>query len=156
MTHYRHDYAQLMHERGFRVTPQRQLILDAICQGNGHTTPEEIYERVAAIAPAVHRATVYRSLDFLCELRLVVAADVGGGRKVYEIAGEQPHHHLICRTCSTTQQVSHAVVADLIARIASDQRFVVDMDHIALFGLCEHCQSPRVLRENPQPSATGG
>src|SRR3972149_11937734 len=98
MSHQRWDYAALMRERGFRVTPQRQLILDAIGGGGGHTTPEEVYERVRAKSPAVNRATVYRTLDFLCELRLVVAADVGNRRMGYKIAGDTPHHHLICRT----------------------------------------------------------
>jgi Fur family ferric uptake transcriptional regulator len=140
MSHHRWNYPKLMHERGFRVTPQRQLILDAICEGDGHTTPEEIYERVHAKSPAINRATVYRTLDFLCELRLVVAADIGGGRKVYEIAGEAPHHHLVCRRCGAVEQIGHDTVRSLFARIEREHHFVVDMDHLALFGLCHKCR----------------
>lgn len=139
MTHHRWDYAALLHERGFRVTPQRQLILDAVCAGAGHTTPEEIYERVRTTAPHVNRATVYRNLDFLCEMRLVVAAHIGG-RMYYEIAGDAPHHHLICRRCDRVEQIGHEALKSVIARIEREHGFAVDMDHVALFGLCARCR----------------
>jgi Fur family ferric uptake transcriptional regulator len=147
MSHTRWDYASLIRDRGFRVTPQRQLILDAICAAHGHTTFEEIFARVKAKSSAVNRATVYRALDFLCKLRLVVAADLGNGRTVYEIAGDRPHHHLVCRACGATHELPHDVVAGLFARVAREHRFHVDMDHVALFGLCEAC------RAQAQPAA---
>ncbi len=142
MSHYRWDYAALMRERGFRVTPQRELILDAICEGDGHTTPDEIYARVRAKTPHVNRATVYRNLDFLCEMRLVVAAQIGG-HMVYEIAGDTPHHHLICRNCDRVEQISHETVKALFDKIEREQKFTVDMDHLALFGLCQKCRRKR-------------
>ena len=147
MSHNRRDYASLMRERGFRVTPQRQLILDAICEGGGHTTLDEIYGRVQAKSNAVNRATVYRALDFLCELRLVVAADIGGGRMVYEIAGDTPHHHLVCRTCGQVEQISHNTVKGLFAKVEREQHFHIDMDHLALFGLCPKCHRAETTRE---------
>ena len=139
MTHQHFDYATLMRERGFRVTPQRQLILDAICEGDGHTTPDEIYTRVHAKSPAVNRATVYRTLDFLCELRLVVALRVGG-QTYYEIAGDAPHHHLVCRACGIMEDIGHDTLKTLFAKIDREQQFLVDMDHLALFGLCQRCR----------------
>lgn len=139
MSHRRLDYAALMRERGFRVTPQRQLILDAICEGGGHTTPDEIYGRVHARTSALNRATVYRTLDFLCEMRLVVAMRVGD-QTYYEIAGDIPHHHLVCRTCGTAEQVSHDTVKAFFAKMQREHQFTVDMDHLALFGLCQKCR----------------
>jgi Fur family ferric uptake transcriptional regulator len=141
MSHDRWDYAALMRERGFRVTPQRQLILDAICAGDGHTTPDEIYARVRVKTPHLNRATVYRNLDFLCEMRLVVAAQIGG-HMVYEIAGDAPHHHLVCRNCDKVEQISHETVKALFDKIKREQKFTVDMDHLALFGLCQKCRRP--------------
>lgn len=140
MPHQNWDYPALMRERGFRVTPQRQLILDAICAGEGHNTPDEIYARVRAKASALNRATVYRNLDFLCEMRLVVAAQIGGQR-VYEIAGQTPHHHLICRTCNKMEKISHDSLKGLFAKIEREQEFTVDMDHVMLFGLCKKCKA---------------
>jgi Fur family transcriptional regulator, ferric uptake regulator len=138
-----------MHERGFRVTPQRQLILDAICEGSGHTTFEEIFARVQAKSSAVNRATVYRTLDFLTELRLVVAADIGGGHQVYEIAGDTPHHHLVCLNCHKVKQISHAVVEQLFTQIEQDQKFHVETNHLALFGYCAACLPKMAHHHHP-------
>ncbi len=160
MSHTRWDYAKLMRERGFRVTPQRQLILDAICAAGGHTTFDEIFARVQRAASAVNKATVYRALGFLCELRLVVGADMGGGHMVYEIAGDIPHHHLVCRACGAEQQVTHKAIKGLFARLERDERFHVDLAHIALPGLCQacyqaECQAGREPAPRP-PAAAGG
>ena len=145
MTHHRFDYPTLLHQRGFRMTPQRQMILDAICEGGGHTTPDEIYARVRARAPHLNRATVYRSLDFLCELRLVVAAHISG-QMVYEIAGEEPHHHLVCHTCGRTEDLPHRALRGLFRRLDREHGFLVDMDHVALSGLCGHCRPEQPAR----------
>lgn len=139
MTHQNRDYVTLMRARGFRVTPQRQLILDAICEGKGHTTPEAIYARVRSKAPAVNRATVYRTLDFLCELRMVVAIRIGD-QTFYEIAGDKPHHHLICRKCERMIQIDHATLESFVETIEQKHGFKIDMDHLGLFGLCEQCR----------------
>ena len=128
-----------MREHGFRVTPQREAILDAICAGGGHSTPDEIFERVHAKVPAINRATVYRTLDFLCELRLVTAMRMGG-QTYYEIAGDTPHHHLVCRKCGHVEEIGHDTVASLFAKINREQNFTVDVNHLALFGLCAQCR----------------
>lgn len=140
MTHTTSDYAALIRKQGFRLTPQRQLILDAICDSGGHVTPDEIYERVHRLSPAVNRATVYRNLDFLCDIRLVMAANIGR-QMYYEITGAEPHHHLICRRCNESTQISHAVVGDFFGQVERTQNFKVDMDHLTLFGLCAKCRS---------------
>jgi Fur family transcriptional regulator, ferric uptake regulator len=140
MTHQQLDYATLMRQQGYRVTPQRQLILDAVCDGNGHTTAEEIYARVRATAPTVNRATVYRTLDFLCDLGLVVGADVGTGPMVYEIAGETPHHHLVCQQCGQVEQIDHELVQPFFEKIEQERQFTVKTNHLALFGSCRRCR----------------
>jgi len=142
MSHHLRDYATLMRARGFRVTPQRQLILEAIDEGHTHTTLDEIYDRVQAKAPAVNRATVYRTLDFLCEQRLVAPAEIGG-RKTYEIVGEAPHHHLVCRACGTEKQIDHEALHALVETLEREQDFTMDMEHLVIFGWCKACEEVR-------------
>lgn len=129
-----------LHQAGYRMTPQRQLILEAIRENGGHTTTEEIYEQVHAKAPAVNLATVYRTVDFLRELRLVTELHVGG-KTYYEIVGDAPHHHLICRGCGYIEQIDHTLVETLFSKIEEDQKFMVETDHLALVGLCAHCRN---------------
>ncbi len=141
MTHKQLDLKSLMHARGFRITPQRQLILDAVCESGAHSTPEEIYARVHNKAPAVNRATVYRGLEFLHSQHLVYAADLGGGKRVYEIAGETPHHHLVCERCGAVSELTHRTVKGLFHKIEREQGFEVETDHLALFGQCADCRA---------------
>ena len=138
MSHDRLECAAQMREQGFRVTPQRLLLLDAICEGNGHTTFDEIYERVKSKAPGINQATVYRSLDFLCELRLVVSADIEG-HTVYEIAGETPHHHLVCRNCGAVQDLADFHFEELQSHLLEEYGFKTNLDHMVVNGLCAEC-----------------
>jgi Fur family ferric uptake transcriptional regulator len=143
MSHQLLDCDVRMRERGYRVTPQRHLILDAICEGGGHTTLDEICRRTHAKDSSINRATVYRTLSFLRELGLVVSADLGDGQTVYEIAGIQPHHHLICKKCGKVESLDHALVETLFAAIASERQFTVVMDHLVLSGFCRRCSPNR-------------
>jgi Fur family transcriptional regulator, ferric uptake regulator len=136
----KYDYALFIRQHGFRLTPQRRLIMDALLEEGGHSTLEKIYQVVCSRVPSLARTTVSRNLNFLCEMRLVVAADIGGGRKVYEIAGETPHHHLVCRTCGQVVQITHAEVKDFFERMDAQHGYLIDMDHLALFGLCPSCR----------------
>lgn len=127
------------HGHGHRLTPQRLVILEAVRQADSHLTPDEVYVRVHAKNPAISRATIYRTLDFLCDLRLVAAMQ-WGGQMYYEAAGEKPHHHLICRNCGCIEQIDHSTVEALFGAIDKKYHFSIDMDHLGLFGLCADCR----------------
>lgn len=144
------DFATHLHAQGYRLTPQRQLILDAICRAGAHVTPEQVYGAVHQQHPAISRATIYRTLDFLCEMRLIHAM-YWGGQMYYEIVGDEPHHHLICRDCGAIEQLDHALLEELIGAVAKQHRFDIDMDHVALFGLCRKC---RVSMKKPGARTT--
>ncbi|MFW5942585.1 MAG: Fur family transcriptional regulator [bacterium] len=140
MTHKERNFAQRIRQQGYRFTPQRQLILDALCERGGHATVDEIYETVSATAPAINLATVYRTVRFLEELRLVVSAEIQG-RTVYEIAQPTPHHHLVCRECGEVQVLGDEHLQDLAAALAREHQFKAELDHLAISGLCAGCQA---------------
>jgi len=133
------EFAVQLHSHGYRLTPQRQMILEAVQQADDHVTPDDVYETVHQQNPVISRATIYRTLDFLCEMRLIHAMH-WGGQMYYEIAGDEPHHHLICRACGGMEACEHDLLQTLFAVVMKKHRFTVDMDHIALFGLCQHCR----------------
>lgn len=133
-------YEIVIRQRGFRVTPQRQLILEAVRAGKGHSSPEQIYNRVVRKAPALNRATVYRTLEFLAGQHLIASTDVGTGGKVYEIAGDHPHHHLVCECCGKVEQIDHAALDKTFAQLEHAYGFKVTSSHLALYGLCKRCR----------------
>jgi Fur family transcriptional regulator, ferric uptake regulator len=140
MSHDRAAIAAQLHKGGYRFTPQRQLILDAVCRLGGHVTPDTIYDAVQAIAPAINRATVYRTLNFLSEQGILNTVLLEDGRTGYELAGVEPHHHLICRVCGGEEQIGHEAVAVLFDDIARHHHFSVKSRHLTLFGVCHFCR----------------
>ena len=140
MTNLYGDFATQLHLRGYRLTPQRHLILAAVQQAGDHVTPDQVYETVHQQSPAISRATIYRTLDFLCEVRLIHAMH-WGAHTYYEIVGDQPHHHLICRTCGAIEPLDHSLLEHLFEAIDEKHSFTIDMDHVTLFGLCGRCRA---------------
>jgi Fur family transcriptional regulator, ferric uptake regulator len=141
MSHTTWDYVSFLRERGYRMTPQRKIIMDAICEGGGHTTLPEILDRVQQKAPAINQATVYRSLHFLLNVGLIVKAEITSGETVYEIAGRSPHHHLLCRACHHELVIDAQPLVALQTDIKRRYGFVMDASHLILTGLCAHCQA---------------
>ena len=124
--------------RGFRLTPQRQLVLQAVGRVS-HGTPEEICTEVRKTADSVNISTVYRTLELLEELGLVAHTHLGHGNTAYHPAGEREHLHLVCRDCGSVTDVPVAVADDLVARLVQERGFEPDLRHFAIFGRCRHC-----------------
>jgi Fe2+ or Zn2+ uptake regulation protein len=122
------------------MTPQRLAILSILENADRHLLPQEIFERAQRALPGMTEATVYRTLSFLAEQGLVLAAHVGSGQMVYEIAGHA-HHHLICRACGDTQEIDHALLESLYQQFQSSTGYQIDSVHVTFFGLCPHCQN---------------
>ncbi len=141
MTHNTVDYAALIRQKGHRLTLQRRIVLDAVCACRGHATFQDIFERVQAEHAGIDPSTVYRTLDFLAELNLIVSSHVGDQR-VYEIAIGQPrHHHLVCRACGATVQLADDAVSAALEAIGRAYGFTVEPNHLILHGLCPQCRA---------------
>lgn len=132
-------FANLLRERGYRMTPQRDAILRILSEHHGHLTPQEVYERSQEGMPALTEATVYRTLAFLTQEGFLLAAHVGGGQLVYEVAGRD-HHHIICRKCAEQHEVDHALLQALYERLEEASGYCVDSFHVTFFGLCPECR----------------
>ncbi|MCW2499981.1 MAG: transcriptional repressor [Frankiales bacterium] len=127
--------------RGYRLTPQRQLVLEAVGE-LGHGTPEEIATAVRRTASGVNISTIYRNLELLEELGLVRHTHLGHGAPTYSVAGNDDHVHLVCRDCDGVEEASTELVQDVVERLAAEKGFTVDVGHFALFGRCRSCSAP--------------
>jgi Fur family ferric uptake transcriptional regulator len=137
------DLSDLLHQSGYRLTPQRQVILEAVREANGHVTADEIVAIVKAKSSAINRATVYRTLKFLKELKLITTTTSPTGRQEYEIAGIVPHNHLVCRICGTDLEVMGEDFSCLETLLFERYGFQVDSNHITLRGFCINCRPIR-------------
>jgi Fur family ferric uptake transcriptional regulator len=127
-----------LHERGLRMTPQRQLVLDAV-RALDHATPEQICVEVQRAAPAVNITTIYRTLDLLDRIGLVRHTHLGHGAPTYS-AQEHQHVHLACHSCGAVSEVPVELMDGLVADLADRSGFALDVSHLALSGLCSTCQ----------------
>ena len=93
------DWKSDLRQRGYRLTPQRQLVLEAVDRLE-HATPDDILCEVRKTASGVNISTVYRTLELLEELGLVSHAHLGHGAPTYHLADRHHHIHLVCRDCT--------------------------------------------------------
>ena len=87
-----------LREKGLRLTPQRELVLNAVRE-LGHATPEEVAEKVRQTHPGINLSTVYRNLETLENVGLVQHTHLGHGGATYHAAAELTHLHLVCGKC---------------------------------------------------------
>lgn len=125
--------------KGYRVTPQRQLVLEAVKELE-HATPDEICGKVRETARGVNISTVYRTLELLEELGMVTHTHLGHGAPTYHLAAEADHVHLVCRGCDKVSEVRPEMVAGLVKDLDDQLGFEADVHHLTVFGLCRNCR----------------
>lgn len=125
--------------RGYRVTPQRQLVLEAVA-GLRHATPEEICTEVQRTARGVNISTIYRTLELLEELGLVKHTHLGHRPPTYHLASEADHVHLVCRDCGEVYDVAPTVAKGLVENLEADFGFETDVHHLTVYGRCRDCR----------------
>jgi Fur family ferric uptake transcriptional regulator len=155
MSHEEMDYEGILRAAGHRVTVQRVMILDAVCDGGGHTTLKQIYRRLKQMDDTIDRSSLYRALKLFVELGLVVSADGPTGETVYEIPKRQPHHHLICRRCGREHEIGQEAMTGMFALVEARYGFRVVTDHLVLHGLCAACRAVIEGEDVAIPRASG-
>lgn len=124
--------------RGYRLTPQRQLVLEAVAR-LGHATPDDIVTAVRETARGVNISTVYRTLELLEELGLVTHTHLGHGPPTYHAATDDDHVHLVCRVCGRVTETAPSLVDDVVRNLLDTEGFRADVGHLAIFGTCRDC-----------------
>ncbi len=133
------EYAPQFRAQGFRMTPQRMIILHVLRHSGGHLTPAQVYEQAHDEMPGLTEPTVYRTLEFLARNGYAMASQMRNGKLAYELARTN-HDHLICRNCGQTVEVEHAQLDSLYRQLESSTGYRLNSSHVTLFGLCPDCQ----------------
>ncbi|MFC1985079.1 Fur family transcriptional regulator [Chloroflexota bacterium] len=133
------DIASELSEQGYRLTPQRIMILSAIENSDNHISAEEIHAQIVAKYPHVNVSTVYRTLELLKRLDLVTETDLGEGRVRYHPTEKGHHHHLVCQECGTIIDLDESLLAPLKGALFREYEFRADLRHLAILGRCVNC-----------------
>ncbi|MCX7841605.1 MAG: transcriptional repressor [Clostridia bacterium] len=137
------NFREQLKERGYKLTSQRQAVLDVLLDHEGqHLSTEEIYELVKRKNPDIGLATVYRTLLLMDSMELVYKLDFDDGLSRYEInkhTEDHRHHHLICTQCGCVAEVEEDLLESLEEQILRKNKFVVKDHRVKFYGLCEKC-----------------
>jgi len=131
---------QELSKSGFRITPQRRVILHILLHANEHLTPTEVFEKARLELPSLEETTVYRTLAFLVERGLAQEAFSDTSKLAYEIS-DHPHHHLICRLCGKEMEIPHVQLETFFDQLEKESGFKLMQNHLSVFGICPNCQT---------------
>ena len=134
------ETGKALRELGYRLTPQRQLILTVLQESDEHISAEEIHAHVCEKSPYINISTVYRTLELLKNLGLVTETDLGSGRFRYHYTDKGHHHHLICERCSAIIDVDESLFLPIQQTLFKEYSFRANINHFAIFGRCINCQ----------------
>lgn len=141
MHHYVNASNELLRKRGYRLTPQRFMIMSVIQEAKEHLSVEQIAERVQERNPYVSLSTIYRTLELLRELGLVRENHLPGEQPRYEIAEGKSHHHLVCRSCRAVIHLDEQLLGNLHEKLQEEYQFHgLTLDLVAT-GYCYTCWS---------------
>ena len=129
-----------LREKGLRLTPQRELVLQAVRE-LGHATPEEVAGKIHETHPGINLSTVYRNLETLENVGLVQHTHLGHGGATYHAAEELTHLHLVCGLCGEVGDAPIDAAASFVQGLLDDYGFHTDVTHFAIYGTCSSCFS---------------
>ncbi|HIE39791.1 MAG TPA: transcriptional repressor [Anaerolineales bacterium] len=130
--------ARRLRMEGYRLTPQRMAILQAVLESPSHLTAEEIYRQVSADFPMLSLATVYKTLHMLKGLGEVMELTVDG-RSHYD-GDAPPHPHLICVRCHTIIDLPLEMAVTVPEEALAERGFRALWHQVEVHGLCRQCQ----------------
>lgn len=139
MHQYVNSSNEMLRKRGYRLTPQRFMILSVIQEAEEHLSIDQITERVQERNPYVSLSTIYRTLELLRELGLVRENHLPGEQPHYEAAEGKAHHHLVCRNCRAIIHLDNTLLGNLNEQLQEQYHFYnLTLDLVAS-GYCDAC-----------------
>lgn len=130
-----------MTEQRSRSTRQRRAVEAELDASEEFRTAQAIHEALRSGGESVGLATVYRTLQALHEAAEIDVVKTDAGEATYRRCGRSHHHHLVCRDCGRTVEITGPAVEQWASAVASEHGYT-DVSHtLELFGRCSECHS---------------
>ncbi|MCS7276349.1 MAG: transcriptional repressor [Dehalococcoidia bacterium] len=122
--------------RGYRLTPARRAVLQAILSRAEHFTAEEVMRQTSA-----GRATVFRTVRLLCDMGILCRVLLEDGRLHYRLSDHRHHHHhLVCMGCGRVQDLEECAVGGLVRELARSTGYEIQGHWLEFYGRCLSCR----------------
>lgn len=133
-----------MKSRHLRKTPERYAILEKAVALSAHFDVDQLYNAMEEAGYHVSRATLYNTLELLCEAGILNRHLFATNQARYEVA-HGSHLHLICRRCGSIREIDDpAVNSGLVAR--DYPGFHAEYSSSSVYGICDECAAK--LKDN--------
>jgi Fur family ferric uptake transcriptional regulator len=139
-----------LQQQGYRLTLARSAVLKVLGNTAQHLSAEEVYRRVSKVYTNIGLATVYRTLELLNQLGIILKFDFGERCARYELItdaqGENHHHHLVCTQCRRIIDYDHFIdqekelMRKTQASLSKKYNFKIKKHTVHFYGLCSKCQ----------------
>lgn len=140
---------QYLQSLGYRLTPQRLLVLEIVAQGVGHMGVDEVYRQARAAYPYMDLATVYRTLRLFKQVGVMTEVAIGN-RLHYELTNPgEKHHHMVCQACHRAFNLSPHYLEEFRDTLIREFGFAPDLEHFTISGRCENCQAGSTPATDP-------
>lgn len=142
MPHLVIDQAEaLLHERGFKVTPQRTLILQVLAGQTHYLEAGEVYDLAHGIDASVSLATVYRTLSLFAELGLVEHRYIEREhrREVFRLGEGPEQHFLTCVNCGQRVLIHTDLLNHMTHELVRRKHVSVTSACACFTGYCSAC-----------------
>ena len=134
------DPADLLRQRGYRVTGQRLAVLRAVSR-EAHVTADAVADSVRAELGSISLQAVYDVLGVLVDVGLIRRIQPAGSPALYEARVSDNHHHVICRDCGRAADVDCATGSAPCLTAVDDRGYNIDEAEVIYWGRCPECQS---------------
>ncbi|MGD0353832.1 MAG: Fur family transcriptional regulator [Dehalococcoidia bacterium] len=132
--------AGILRENGYKLTPQRHIVLKVIASSNDLLTPDSILEKSRQEDPSLGRVTVYRTLEVLNKLSLVCKVHSEGRCGSYMMKRPtEHHHHLVCSGCGKAVDITNCSLIDIEKKLSQESGFEIKGHLLEFYGLCHDC-----------------
>jgi len=137
-----------LRRKGFRVTPQRGVILETVAHMRGHHSVQEVFAKAEKSLPGLNVATVYRTLDMLHRAGMVEILSTTASIACFSLRDPQhPHYHLVCRNCDAMLEIEPVLIDDLAHVLKRDHGFSLENRHLTFTGICQACAAKAAKKE---------
>ncbi len=147
-----HDEAvEMLRNKGYRLTPQRLIVLSIVAHGDGHMGVDQVFQRAKEAYPYMDIATVYRTLHLFRNLGVVTEVAIGD-RLHYELTDALGgHHHMVCRECHGAYNLSPHYLEEFRSTVIKEFGFEPDLEHFTISGICAGCLESNTQAQAPAP-----
>ena len=122
-----------------RRTRQRAAVQDVLAELHEFRTAQQIHDELRQRGDSIGLTTVYRTLQVLSEAGELDALRTADGETAYRRCSDGHHHHLVCRSCGRTVEVSGPAVERWANAVAAEHGFREVSHDLEIFGTCGNC-----------------